>query len=226
MHPTSEAHEAPRSSCRWIGHSTRELQAPESNRVTDRMKVSSAPTGLHHPEVAKRQFELLPDQRRASVPLATTFWASRVYSTTSRRVGRDGVEPPQSEDHWFTASLAHQCTPTLFFCLFSAPDENRTHPSSRPTLCVGARNWRAPIDERAALFLQFVSSSTGRREVRKHEAWLRFGHFAAVRVPCRRLTWSSSPLRSRTLHPRFEVTGPLPVGRPNSLHILERSTPS
>ena len=29
------------------------------------------------------------------------------------RVGRDGVEPPQSEDRWVTASLAHQCTPTL-----------------------------------------------------------------------------------------------------------------
>lgn len=43
LHPTSEAHEASRSA-----GSTRELQAPESNRVTDRMKVSSVPTGLHH----------------------------------------------------------------------------------------------------------------------------------------------------------------------------------
>ena len=29
------------------------------------------------------------------------------------RVGRDGVEPPQSEDRWVTTSLAHLCTPTL-----------------------------------------------------------------------------------------------------------------
>ena len=43
LHPTSEAHEAPRSA-----GSTRKLQAPESNRVTDLMKVSSVPTGLHH----------------------------------------------------------------------------------------------------------------------------------------------------------------------------------
>ena len=54
LHPTSEAHEASRSS-----GSTRELQAPESNRVTDRMKVSSVPTGLHHHQVAKRRVELL-----------------------------------------------------------------------------------------------------------------------------------------------------------------------
>ena len=39
--------------------STRELQAPELNRVTDRMKVSSVPTGLHHHQVAKRRVELL-----------------------------------------------------------------------------------------------------------------------------------------------------------------------
>ena len=33
-----------RPSCWWR---VRELQAPESNRVTDLMKVSSVPTGLH-----------------------------------------------------------------------------------------------------------------------------------------------------------------------------------
>ena len=68
LHPTSEAHEAS-----WSSGSTRELQAPDSNRVTDRMKVSSVPTGLHQHLVAKRRVELLPDQRRARVPLRTTF---------------------------------------------------------------------------------------------------------------------------------------------------------
>ncbi len=43
LRPTSGAHEAP-----WSAGSTRKLQAPESNRVTDLMKVSSVPTGLHH----------------------------------------------------------------------------------------------------------------------------------------------------------------------------------
>ena len=41
----------------------------------------------------------------------------RVYTSFTTwlfvRVGRDGVEPPQSLDRWVTASLARQCTPTL-----------------------------------------------------------------------------------------------------------------
>ena len=35
------------------------------------------------------------------------------YITSPFGVGRDGVEPPQSLDRWFTASLARQCMPTL-----------------------------------------------------------------------------------------------------------------
>ena len=35
------------------------------------------------------------------------------YITSPYEVGRDGVEPPQSDDHWVTASLARQCMPTL-----------------------------------------------------------------------------------------------------------------
>jgi hypothetical protein len=35
------------------------------------------------------------------------------YITSPHDVGRDGVEPPQSDDHWVTASSARQCMPTL-----------------------------------------------------------------------------------------------------------------
>ena len=65
--------------------------------------------------------------------------------------------------------------------LFSDPYENRTHLSSRPTLRVGARPGVLPIDERAVLFLQVISSSTGGSRNRKHEGL----SFAAVpvRVP-------------------------------------------
>ena len=68
--------------------------------------------------------------------------------------------------------------------LFSDPYENRTHLSSRPTLRVGARPGVLPIDERAVLFLQVLSSSTGGSRTRKHEGL----SFAAVpiRVPCQK----------------------------------------
>lgn len=119
--PRNEAYETSRSS-----GSPRKLQAPGLNRVTDRMKVSSAPTGLHR-RTTNRCAKILHQSRRGDSnsyasrhdilsvaclpvsPLRVNHWRDK---PCIRQVGWDGVEPPQSEDHWFTASLAHQCSPT------------------------------------------------------------------------------------------------------------------
>ena len=67
--------------------------------------------------VAKGRFELPRHKWHDILSVAPTnaTVGARLFHHLAMlfRVGRTGIEPPQSEDRWVTASLALQCTPTL-----------------------------------------------------------------------------------------------------------------